>query len=749
MAFDLGSIITHLKADTSNFKKGITDAKKSTGDLKSSVSSLSSFVTKAAATMGIAMGGAALVNGIKSAVTASNQLTNALLGLTTVARAMGQDVDKAKQAAMDLAKDGLMSVSDAAEGLKNLLATGFSLPEAINLMNTFKDAAAFNRQGTLAFGEAIVGATQGIKNQNSIMVDNVGITKNLSVIMKEAGLSVEDMGNVTSDASVRQKLYNGLLKEGSIFQGDAGRAAGTLSGKLAQVGTASFNLKAAIGDALAPVVSWFADMALNALNGALAWVSNNMNTLKAVGLSLGSAFIVVGQVIAGVARMIVAAHAGAWEEVKNGFYDMVGNIKNTVTTAEQKITAVYQKETDKQTTIAQKGAANQSKASSKKTQDIMKDLEKETQKFNEENAKREKNFKQSLAELIWAHQDKVKSLEQEIKDENADFEENIKDRAKSFAEKMTDMKDAHQEKVNELTAQLDEEVAKGEAADATKVADLQARILKENAEYDKQKAKAEADEADATAKLKAEHDKRVADYQTQLNQENEILKLHEADVAAVKDQARVDDITRLKLQYEEENAESKKEHDRRMVEIAERGSALGDTLGSNINAGLGAQAANIKKTAEDIGKDASNGLENKVAEGAREAGRSMVRNFVNGLVDKLKGAADWLIRQGIKTAANAVGFDPGPAVNVPAFNANGVRNFRGGLSWVGERGPELIQLPRGSNVFSNGQSMRMAGSGQVVVNLPGAIISSETTALKISEIIGDNLIKKLNMTMRT
>jgi len=41
------------------------------------------------------------------------------------------------------------------------------------------DAAAFNRQGTLAYGQSLVGATEGLKNNLSMKVDNAGVTKNL------------------------------------------------------------------------------------------------------------------------------------------------------------------------------------------------------------------------------------------------------------------------------------------------------------------------------------------------------------------------------------------------------------------------------------------------------------------------------------------------------------------------------------------------------------------------------------------
>ncbi len=195
--------------------------------------------------------------GIKSAIDSSNQLNSALIGLNSVAEAFGQNAEQAKQVAISLSEDGLMSVRDSAAGLKNLLASGFGLEQATNLMLGFKDSAAFGKQGSLEFGQAIVGATEGIKNQNSILVDNAGITKNLSVILSDAGYSAQDLGKVTTDVGIRTALYNGILKEAAIFQGDAAKLSETLGGKQAELSTKIFNTKAAIGEGLAPVVSRF------------------------------------------------------------------------------------------------------------------------------------------------------------------------------------------------------------------------------------------------------------------------------------------------------------------------------------------------------------------------------------------------------------------------------------------------------------------------------------------------------------
>jgi hypothetical protein len=54
-------------------------------------------------------------------------------------------------------------------------------------------------------------------------------------------------------------------------------------------------------------------------------------------------------------------------------------------------------------------------------------------------------------------------------------------------------------------------------------------------------------------------------------------------------------------------------------------------------------------------------------------------------------------------------------------NANGTPNWRGGLSLVGERGPELVNLPRGSGVITaqkTGRLLEGAGrGGRVMVEL--------------------------------
>ena len=54
----------------------------------------------------------------------------------------------------------------------------------------------------------------------------------------------------------------------------------------------------------------------------------------------------------------------------------------------------------------------------------------------------------------------------------------------------------------------------------------------------------------------------------------------------------------------------------------------------------------------------------------------------------------------------------------PGTNASGDNNWRGGPTWVGEKGPELIDLPRGTRILPTKESMAWAaGQGNNVIQL--------------------------------
>ena len=74
---------------------------------------------------------------------------------------------------------------------------------------------------------------------------------------------------------------------------------------------------------------------------------------------------------------------------------------------------------------------------------------------------------------------------------------------------------------------------------------------------------------------------------------------------------------------------------------------------------------------------------------------------------------------------------PGPLGKVrdviPGF-ASGVNNFGGGLAVVGEKGPELVNLPRGADVVGNHQLAGLGGMGGVHIEIHGNIVNETPEA---------------------
>lgn len=264
-------------------RQAAQEAQKAAREAEKAAQQQEAAVKRLALTAGVAL--AAITKTLKEATTTTVEFRNAMMGLESVAEGVGEDVDAVKKAAQALVADGLMPLSDAATGLKNLLATGFSLDEAIVLMERFKDAAAFGRQGALEFGEAVRTATEGIKNGNSILVDNAGVTKNLSIMLQEAGLKASDLGRIAEDVRVRMAIFNGILRETQHQVGDASKLAEDLGGSLARTGTNVGYLKNALGEAVSGPLTELLDIINPIISGFTDWMEQNedlVGTLAAV-----------------------------------------------------------------------------------------------------------------------------------------------------------------------------------------------------------------------------------------------------------------------------------------------------------------------------------------------------------------------------------------------------------------------------------------------------------------------------------
>ncbi len=77
-------------------------------------------------------------------------------------------------------------------------------------------------------------------------------------------------------------------------------------------------------------------------------------------------------------------------------------------------------------------------------------------------------------------------------------------------------------------------------------------------------------------------------------------------------------------------------------------------------------------------------------------------------------------------------------LNIPG-NASGTSSWRGGPTWVGEEGPELVSLPQGTRIYDHDTSMAMAGGGVPSVVIQNVHLASdmdvESLANRVARII--------------
>jgi phage-related protein len=131
----------------------------------------------------------------------------------------------------------------------------------------------------------------------------------------------------------------------------------------------------------------------------------------------------------------------------------------------------------------------------------------------------------------------------------------------------------------------------------------------------------------------------------------------------------------------------------------------------------------------------------------------VVSGAFNGVVDIIRGVMN-LIGGAVNTAIDGINslikaVDTVPGVNFPMLPkmphfANGVQGFGGGLAMVGERGPEIVNLPPGSDVYSTGTGPK---AGNHYHFEAGAIVLDASRMRKISDVV--DMIDGITQTARS
>ncbi len=277
---NVGSVFFDIKANQSAFKKEIKGA---AGQAQSVFSSAMGKVGKV---IGVAFSAAAVVSFGKKCVEVASETQSAWVGLSSILNGQKKSFGEANRFIQDYISDGLVPLNNAVTAYKNLAARGYNTEQIEKTMTALKDAAAFGRQASYSYGDAISTATEGLKNENSILVDNAGVTKNVAKMWEDYAKSI---GTTTNALTQQQKIeaeVNGIMEETKWQTGDAAKYATTFAGRVAKLSATFTSLKTEIGNVIIPILNLFIPAIQTALDALLKFLGLLKTVMASIGLEM-------------------------------------------------------------------------------------------------------------------------------------------------------------------------------------------------------------------------------------------------------------------------------------------------------------------------------------------------------------------------------------------------------------------------------------------------------------------------------
>lgn len=285
MSTNVGEIDLSLILNSDKFKSQL---KNIDGQANTASSKISSSLAKIGKAVIAAFSVTAIAKFGKECVSVASETANAWIGLNSILTGQGKSFQQAKSFINDYVSDGLVPLNNAVAAYKNLALRGYSSDQIKKTMNALKNSATFARQSTYSLGDAVQTATEGLKNENSVVVDNAGVTKNVAKMWEDYAKSIGTTRDKLTQEQKIQAEVNGILEETKFQSNDAAIYANTYSGKIAQLNTAFTNMKTAIGNVIQPLAKLFVPMITAATNAITKLFTSLAGLLSLFGLKADS-----------------------------------------------------------------------------------------------------------------------------------------------------------------------------------------------------------------------------------------------------------------------------------------------------------------------------------------------------------------------------------------------------------------------------------------------------------------------------
>ncbi|RAU96843.1 hypothetical protein [Paenibacillus sp. YN15] len=289
-ATDVGAIRATLTLNVGNFKQGMDNAKKQMREVDASAKTTTRSlegIAGALVSLGASKALVGLARTVKSLTDEAQAASMAVKGLAEVSKALNVNIEQSTGLAQELANKGFMTLAEASSAVKTLLSSGLGLEETRKLIYATADAAAYNREAHLSWGEAIVQVTRGIKSGNSELTDAAGITTNLSVMYDRYAKSIGTTADKLTDAQKVQAAYSEIMKESTLYAGNADTALQGYAGTQAVFNQTITVARQELGEAYLPAIQKLMETLTPIIADVTTWISANKE--MTVGLTAAAA----------------------------------------------------------------------------------------------------------------------------------------------------------------------------------------------------------------------------------------------------------------------------------------------------------------------------------------------------------------------------------------------------------------------------------------------------------------------------
>ena len=301
----IGQLVIDLKIKTEALEKGLETAKKKLEEIekqneqvKSSNKGLdASFIAMSAS---IVASLAKITSAIDDGVTKYNNYVNSMGALEKTVRSTKNSMIDVKKAMEDVNKFKFIDDADLSKSMQNLLRYGFTVEQASEMLKVMQDAAVGNKEPQYELSEAIKVTTDGIRMENSVLSNAVGVEKNISQMHEDYAKKIGKTTDALTQAEKVQAVYNGFMDEAGDFIGSAAEMANTYQGQQAQLNAVNLELSRTIGETMIPALSQYNNLWINIKKNLTEFISNNKTLSSGV-----MTFTVTMLTLTGVVKVLV------------------------------------------------------------------------------------------------------------------------------------------------------------------------------------------------------------------------------------------------------------------------------------------------------------------------------------------------------------------------------------------------------------------------------------------------------------